>query len=433
MSVTFRKNTAKVLAVINRKKLGRSVVKRMLVTSAALFFVMFIAAASSVLGQEANVTEKQRSKLIKRFPKSDANKDGKLDDEELLALRDFLQNRRRKADSAPAENGKSQAAADPWRTPGFKQVNTMGGGEAAIPEKGKFRVFVLMGQSNMHGTARANELKPPYTEKHERIRIWANGRWEYFVPTQRFGPGVSFAHQLAQFWPEDTIGIIKISIGGTGIRSFEKDWSRERASLTFDGEKGSLYKDLMNAVTEARKISRPEFCGFFWKQGGADGTKKVLANEYYETFKQLISDLRSDLGVPDLPVFVPSYTDDDGLIKAFTAKLGDKDRAKIKELQGKDAAGENQRVEVLLKFLNDASLAKLRQLFGKRPYIAGVVAAQNRAGREIAEVTTLYPGQLPKGADGTHYTAEGYTTLGKITATAVQDYFQAKNKALISE
>ena len=193
MSVTFRKNTAKVLAVINRKKLGRSVVKRMLVTSAALFFVMFIAAASSVLGQEANVTEKQRIKLIKRFPKSDANKDGKLDDEELLALRDFLQNRRRKADPAPAENGKSQAAADPWRTPGFKQVNTMGGGEAAIPENGKFRVFVLMGQSNMHGTARANELKPPYAEKHERIRIWANGRWEYFVPTQRFGPGVSFA------------------------------------------------------------------------------------------------------------------------------------------------------------------------------------------------------------------------------------------------
>ena len=116
MSVTFRKNTAKVLAVINRKKLGRSVVKRMLVTSAALFFVLFIAAASSVLGQEANVTEKQRSKLIKRFPKSDANKDGKLDDAELLALRDFLQNRRRKSDSAPAENGKSQAVADPWRT-----------------------------------------------------------------------------------------------------------------------------------------------------------------------------------------------------------------------------------------------------------------------------------------------------------------------------
>jgi lysophospholipase L1-like esterase len=406
-------------------------VKKLPGISLVLVVVMLVAGVPSAVAQEANVTEKQRSKLIKRFPKSDANKDGKLDDAELLALREFFQNRRRNADSAPAENGKSQAAADPWRTAGFKQVNTMGGGEAAIPENGKFRVFVLMGQSNMHGTARANELKPPYNQRHDRIRIWANGRWEYFVPTQRFGPGVSFAHQLADFWPEDTIGIIKISIGGTGIRSFEKDWSRERASLSHDGEKGSLYNDLMNAVTEARKISRPEFGGFFWKQGGADGTKKVLADEYYETFKQLISDLRSDLGVPDLPVFVPSYTDDDGLIKAFTAKLSDEDRDTIKELrakevQAKDVAEENLRVEVLLEFLNDASPAKRRQLSGKRPYIAGVIAAQNRAGREIAEVTTLFPGQLPKGPDGTHYTAEGYITLGKLTATAVEDYYQAK-------
>jgi hypothetical protein len=61
----------------------------------------------------------------------------------------------------------------------------MGGGAAAIPKSGKFRVFVLMGQSNMHGMARAKELKSPYNEKHDRIRIWANGRWEYFVPRNR--------------------------------------------------------------------------------------------------------------------------------------------------------------------------------------------------------------------------------------------------------
>ena len=137
----------------------------------------------------------------------------------------------------------------------LQQANTMGGGEAAISKSGKFRVFVLMGQSNMHGAGRAKELEPPYTEKHDRIRIWANGRWEYFVPSQRFGPGVSFAHQLAEFWPDDNIGIIKVSSGGTGICGFEKNWSFERADLTFDGKKGSLYKDLMNAVAEAKRIS----------------------------------------------------------------------------------------------------------------------------------------------------------------------------------
>lgn len=139
-----------------------------------------------------------------------------------------------------------------WETTALHQANTMGGGEAATPKRGKFRVFVLMGQSNMHGTGRANELKPPYTEKHDRIRVWANGRWGFLVPTQRFGPGVSFAHQLAAFWPKDTIGIIKVSSGGTGIRGIEKNWSFERANRTFVGKKGSLYQDVMNAVAEAK-------------------------------------------------------------------------------------------------------------------------------------------------------------------------------------
>ena len=64
--------------------------------------------------------------------------------------------------------------ANKWKTTGFRQANSMGGGEAAISNSGKFRVFVLMGQSNMHGVARAAELEAPYNEKHDRIRIWAN-------------------------------------------------------------------------------------------------------------------------------------------------------------------------------------------------------------------------------------------------------------------
>ncbi|MHC4569250.1 MAG: alpha-L-fucosidase, partial [Planctomycetota bacterium] len=237
----------------------------------------------------------------------------------------------RKLKSLPKDaiKGNPQAGADgdstlteeeeakKWKTTGFKQANTMGGGQAAISKRGKFRVFVLMGQSNMQGAGRAKELKAPYNEKHDRIRIWANGRWEYFVPSQRFGPGVSFAHQLADFWPDDTIGIIKVAVGGTGICGFEKNWSFERAELTWDGKKGPLYKDLMNAVAEAKRISNTEFCGFFWKQGAADGTKKVLANAYYDRFRQLVSDLRADLGVSDLPTFVPVYMKDEELLKAL--------------------------------------------------------------------------------------------------------------------
>jgi len=120
-----------------------------------------------------------------------------------------------------------------WNTVGFQQANTMGGGEQAIQKGGKLRVFVLMGQSNMHGLARADELKSPYNKKHDRIRIWANGRWEYFVPHYHFGPGVSMAHQLAEKWPNDTIGIIKISSGGTVARGIHSCRGRKRVEGRF--------------------------------------------------------------------------------------------------------------------------------------------------------------------------------------------------------
>jgi len=136
--------------------------------SLTLAFVVFVAGVPSAEPQESRLSEKQKSRLIKRFPNTDANKDGKLDDAELRALRDFLQAKR----NTPASSGKplADADADQWKTVGFRQGNTMGGGEAAIPKGGKFRVFVLMGQSNMHGTGRANELKAPYSEKHDRSR-----------------------------------------------------------------------------------------------------------------------------------------------------------------------------------------------------------------------------------------------------------------------
>ncbi len=309
-----------------------------------------------------------------------------------------------------------------WNTTGLQQANSMGAGAAAISTKGKFRVFVLMGQSNMQGAGRANDLKPPYTQKHDRIRIWANGRWEYFVPSHRHGPGVSFAHQLAENWPGDTIGIIKVASGGTGIRGFEKNWSFDRAQLTFDGKKGSLYKDLMNAVAGAKRISNPEFSGFFWKQGAADGTRKILAKEYYDTFKQLVSDLRADLDVPDLPVFIDNYLTDEELLKTVRSKMSDEDVLKVKKSAGKPPENDVDLLKLLLSYLGDHT-----KTFGKRPYIGNVILAKNRVARDIPNVTMLYFPELPRIKDNVHYNSEGYVMMGKITASAVAAFYQAKD------
>ncbi len=75
-------------------------------------------------------------------------------------------------------------------------------------------------------------------------------------------------------------------------------------------------------------------------------------------------------------------------------------------------------------YMNDNPNA--RKSAGKRPYIATVIMAQNRAGRKIHNVTTLYPRKLPIGVDGTHYSSEGYIKLGKTTVTSVEEFYKAE-------
>ena len=327
--------------------------------------------------------------------------------------------------SAQASFGDPQIeAADKWKTIGFQQPNSMGGDEAAIRETGKFRVFILMGQSNMNGSGKAVDLEAPYNQTHERIRIWANGRWEYMVPSNKFGPGVSLAHQLADFWPDDTIGIVKVSCGATGISAFEKNWSFERAQRSKDGKKGSLYKDLMNAVAEAKRISNPEFCGFVWKQASADG-KKELAEEYYDNLTQLISDLSADLGVSDLPTFIPNYATDQELLKGVLSRIDKEERLAAKRSAGKDVAGVGDVLNAVLAYIDANGLFKNETpVVKKQRYLATVISTQNRLGRELPNVVTLFPGKLPIGDDGVHYSSEGYLMLGKATASAIEAFYK---------
>jgi hypothetical protein len=108
------------------------------------------------------------------------------------------------------------------------------------------------------------------------------------------------------------------------------------------------------------------------------------------------------------------------------SQLSDEESRKIREPTGKSSVKDAGRLAAVLAHLNEMSFSRLRKISGKRPYIAAVIAAQNRAGRELPNVTTSYPGKLPKGAEGTHYSAEGCITLGKFTASAVERFYKAK-------
>ena len=347
--------------------------------------VMEAVVAKYDTNKDGQLDEKERAVILKAF---DLDGSGDLDKNEKRALAKALSGQPKPpVPSQPKPEQEETPAVSKWTTPGFQHSNTLGGGKADVPNAGVFRVFVLMGQSNMVGAAKASNLKSPYTDKHDRIRIWANGRWEYLVPRQQFGPEVSLAHQLADHWPDDTIGIIKVAVGGTGISAFAKSWSEERANRTFDGKKGPLYQDMINAVTEAKKNSRTEFSGFIWKQGGADGKRKDTADEYFDSLQQLISDIRRDVGKPNMPAFVLTY-------------------------------------------LSDEELNKLSaDTFGKRAHIGTVMKAQNRAARDIPNTVTVHHGKLPL-VDAVHFNHEGQVTLGKMTADAVEA-FPKESKSVI--
>jgi hypothetical protein len=105
--------------------------------------------------------------------------------------------------------------------------------------------------------------------------------------------------------------------------------------------------------------------------------------------------------------------------------MGEEDVAEAKSSAKTPPESDEELLNALLSHLYNDDSPEARKTLGRRPWIATVIMAQNRAGRDIPNVTTLYPGLLPVGSDGSHYSSEGYITLGKITASAVEGYYAA--------
>jgi len=61
------------------------------------------------------------------------------------------------------------------------------------------------------------------------------------------------ASEMAKAWPDETIGIIKFSIGGSSVLAWKPDWSKKDADRVGQGRHGSLYKKLMEKVDQASK------------------------------------------------------------------------------------------------------------------------------------------------------------------------------------
>jgi hypothetical protein len=163
-----------------------------------------------------------------------------------------------------------------------------------LPPKEKFKIYLLMGQSNMagHGAPSKVDLTP-----HPRVLVMSpTGIWRRAVEpitrepgfTSGVGPGLAFGKVMADADPDVTIGLVPAPKNGTGLVRFEKGHSLYAVAL-------SRAQIAMESGTLA---------GVLWHQGEADSKAATNALTYEARLTQMISDLRADVGNPDLPFVV---------------------------------------------------------------------------------------------------------------------------------
>lgn len=124
------------------------------------------------------------------------------------------------------------------------------------------------------------------------------------LPTQTFGPEVSFGPAIAAALPGKHVLLVKFAEGGTSLR---KDWN--------PNETGKLYENFIKFVRATQETLKARgdtgtIRGMLWHQGESD--QGAAAGKYQELLTGLISKVRGDLGLKNLPFVIGQVCDDSG-------------------------------------------------------------------------------------------------------------------------
>lgn len=271
-------------------------------------------------------------------------------------------------------------------------------------KKKKIKVFILSGQSNMRGWGDSTQLPDEIRFGSENKLMFEHGTWQKLKPFENpnlgmkkkgnltefhFGPEISFAEAISKAYPNETIGIIKSAHGGTGISAWSPNWTFEKANRTGDGKKGDLFKALINKIEAAKKEADIEIVGFLWQQGGSDMTNLDVSKEYLDNLNSLITGLRKDLNLPNLPAF----------IACSVSK------------------------ETLTRMKNSPELKRIKKT---RPGVGHVIRARFEAEEKISNVKVVVTPRLEKHPKNVHYNTNGQLKLGEHYANYFLEFVNKK-------
>ncbi|MGA0134488.1 MAG: sialate O-acetylesterase [Opitutales bacterium] len=168
--------------------------------------------------------------------------------------------------------------------------------QTPAPTKDNFRIYLLMGQSNMAGRG---SIAGSQATNPRLLMLDPEGRWVLAKdPLHQqvgrikpgVGPGLSFAREMLKADPKVTIGLVPCAVGGTPMQRWEKS------------KRGDLYKRAVERAQLAAQVG--VISGVLWHQGESDTGKMGDAESYQARLSRMIKNLREDLGRPELPVVV---------------------------------------------------------------------------------------------------------------------------------
>lgn len=162
----------------------------------------------------------------------------------------------------------------------------------AQPDPG-FHLYLLIGQSNMAGTAKpdAESAADPRVLMLTKELTWvpATDPMHFGKGATGVGPGLAFAKRMAAANPKARIGLIPGAVCGSSI----KVWVPGAADA---GTQTHPYDDAVARTKEAMKSGVLK--GILWHQGESDRGK---AGTYGAQLTELVARLRQDLAAPQVP------------------------------------------------------------------------------------------------------------------------------------
>lgn len=173
-------------------------------------------------------------------------------------------------------------------------------------------VFILAGQSNMVGGARAknlNEILQPFVAENPEVktRTWLNGKdygdgWEPLQTrgtSENFGPEMMLGYVLSDVHQDRNLAFMKVAYNGTNLGCA---WNPEGCGQNLYAKMASLVDDWKEELEDEGWQVR--FSGFIWVQGEGDCSADWAANKYGENLQLLVDGVRDFTGNADLTAVV---------------------------------------------------------------------------------------------------------------------------------